>query len=152
MICLYGNGSEVNEKIHIVSSRVVRGTSPTMNRSIDKVPELCESQEDYCKKFIERIIKTNREVFILSCLLEKQMCGYDLIKDIFTKCDVFLSQGTVYPILYTLEDEGLLIAEYSKGDMRSKKYSLTPGGREVAERDIEEFANALEQTSSLIKR
>ena len=111
-----------------------------MNRSIDKVPELCESQEDYCKKFIERIIKTNREVFILSCLLEKQMCGYDLIKDIFTKCDVFLSQGTVYPILYTLEEEGLLIAEYSKGDMRSKKYSLTPRGREVAERDIEEFA------------
>ena len=123
-----------------------------MNRSIDKIPELCESHEDYCKKFIERIIKTNREVFILSSLLEKQMCGYDLIKDIFTKCDVFLSQGTVYPILYTLEDEGVLMAEYSKGDMRSKKYSLTPKGREIAEKDIEEFTNALLQISFLIKR
>ncbi len=123
-----------------------------MNRSIDKVPELCESQEDYCKKFIEKIIKTNREVFILSSLQEKQMCGYDLIKDIFTKCDVFLSQGTVYPILYTLEDEGLLKAEYSKGDMRSKNYSLTPKGREVAEKDIEEFTKALERISFLIKR
>jgi PadR family transcriptional regulator, regulatory protein PadR len=123
-----------------------------MNRSIEKVPELYESQEDYCKKFIEKIIKPNREVFILSCLLEKQMCGYDLIKDIFTRCDVFLSQGTVYPILYNLEEEGLLIAEYNKGDMRSKKYSLTPRGREVAERDIVEFANALEQISSLIRR
>jgi len=123
-----------------------------MNRSIDKIPELCELHEDYCKKFIERIIKTNREVFILSSLLEKQMCGYDLIKDIFTKCDVFLSQGTVYPILYTLEDEGLLMAEYSKGDMRSKKYSLTPKGREIAEKDIEEFTNALLQISFLIKR
>lgn len=123
-----------------------------MNRSIDKIPELCELHEDYCKKFIERIIKTNREVFILSSLSEKQMCGYDLIKDIFTKCDVFLSQGTVYPILYTLEDEGLLMAEYSKGDMRSKKYSLTTKGREVAERDIEEFTNALERISFLINR
>lgn len=123
-----------------------------MNRSIGNVPELCESQEDQCKKFIERIIKTNREVFIMSSLLEKQMCGYDLIKYIFTKCDVFLSQGTVYPILYTLEDEGLLIVEYSKGDMRSKKYSLTPKGRDIAEKDIEAFTAALEQISGLIKR
>ncbi len=126
--------------------------SLTMNRSINKAPELCESQEDYCKKFIERIIKTNREVFMMSSLLEKQMCGYDLIKDIFSRCDVFLSQGTVYPILYTLEDEGLLIAEYSKGDMRSKKYSLTPKGRKIAEKDIEEFTNALERISILMKR
>lgn len=124
----------------------------TMNRSINNESELCESQEDYCKKFIDRIIKTNREVFIMSSLLEKQMCGYDLIRNIFTKCDVFLSQGTVYPILYTLEDEGLLIAEYSKGDMRSKKYSLTPRGREIAEKDIEEFTNALERISVLVKR
>jgi PadR family transcriptional regulator PadR len=123
-----------------------------MNRSINNESELCESQEDYCKKFIDRIIKTNREVFIMSSLLEKQMCGYDLIRNIFTKCDVFLSQGTVYPILYTLEDEGLLIAEYSKGDMRSKKYSLTPRGREIAEKDIEEFTNALERISVLVKR
>ena len=123
-----------------------------MKRLIDNVPEICESQEDYYRKFIEKIIKTNREVFILSLLLEKQMCGYDLIKEIFTKFDVFLSQGTVYPILYTLEDEGLLIAEYNKGDMRSKKYSLTPKGREVAEKDIENFTNALERISILIKR
>ncbi|MCK9442476.1 MAG: PadR family transcriptional regulator [Methanothrix sp.] len=80
------------------------------------------------------------------------MCGYDLIKDIFSKCDVFLSQGTVYPVLYTLEDEGLLHAEYSKGDMRSKKYSLTLNGREIAEKDVEDFVKALEQVSLLLKR
>lgn len=123
-----------------------------MKTSEENVPDLCESQEDYCKKFIDRIIKTNREVFIMSSLLEKQMCGYDLIKEIFSRCDVFLSQGTVYPILYTLEDEGLLHAEYSKGDMRSKKYSLTLKGREIAEKDVEDFAKALEQVSILLKR
>ncbi|TFH48636.1 MAG: PadR family transcriptional regulator, partial [Methanothrix sp.] len=85
-------------------------------------------------------------------LLEKQMCGYDIIKEIFSRCDVFLSQGTVYPILYTLEEEGMLHAEYSKGDMRSKKYSLTPRGREAAEKDVEDFAKALEQVSILVKR
>lgn len=123
-----------------------------MKNSVESEPNLCESEEDYCQKFIDRIIKANREVFILSSLLDKQMCGYDLIKEIFSKCDVFLSQGTVYPILYTLEEEGLLHAEYNKGDMRSKKYSLTIRGREIAQRDVEFFSKALEQISILVKR
>jgi len=123
-----------------------------MNTSVENVPDLCESQEDCCKKFVDRIIKTNREIFIMLSLLEKQMCGYDIIKEIFSRCDVFLSQGTVYPILYTLEEEGMLHAEYSKGDMRSKKYSLTPRGREAAEKDVEDFAKALEQVSFVVKR
>ena len=123
-----------------------------MKTSAEDVADLCESQEDDCKKFVDRIIKTNREVFILSSLLEKQMCGYDLIKEILSRCDVFLSQGTVYPVLYTLEGEGLLHAEYSKGDMRSKKYSLTPKGREMAEKDVEDFSKALVQVSLLLKR
>jgi DNA-binding PadR family transcriptional regulator len=88
----------------------------------------------------------------MSSLVEKQMCGYDLIKEIFSRCDVFLSQGTVYPVLYTLEGEGLLHAEYSKGDMRSKKYSLTLKGRKIAEKEIEDFSKALEQVSVLLSR
>jgi DNA-binding PadR family transcriptional regulator len=123
-----------------------------MKTSIQNFADLSEFQEDNCKKFIDRIIKTNREIFMMSFLIEKQMCGYDLIKEIFSKCDVFLSQGTVYPVLYTLEGEGLLHAEYSKGDMRSKKYSLTLKGRKIAEKDIEDFSKALEQVSILLKR
>lgn len=123
----------------------------TMKRLVD-MPDLCESEVDSCKKFVDRIIKTNREIFILYYLLDRQMCGYDLIKEIFLKCDVFISQGSVYPILYTLEEEGILHAEYSKGDMRSKKYSLTPTGREIAQKDIKEFIKAVEQISALIQR
>jgi PadR family transcriptional regulator, regulatory protein PadR len=123
-----------------------------MKTSIQNFSNLCEFQEENCKKFIDRIIKSNREVFIMSSLVEKQMCGYDLIKEIFSRCDVFLSQGTVYPVLYTLEGEGLLHAEYSKGDMRSKKYSLTPKGRKIAEKEIEDFSKALEHVSVLLSR
>jgi len=123
-----------------------------MKTSIQDIADISEFQEDNCKKFIDRIIKTNREVFMMSSLIEKQMCGYDLIKEIFSKCDVFLSQGTVYPVLYTLEGEGLLHAEYSKGDMRSKNYSLTLKGRKIAEKDIDDFSRALEQVSLLLKR
>lgn len=121
-------------------------------KSLANTHDLNESEEDSCKKFVDRIIKTNREIFILYSLLDKQMCGYDLIKEIFLKCNVFLSQGTVYPILYTLEEEGILRAEYSKGDMRSKKYSLTSKGREIAQKDMKEFIKAMEQISALIQR
>ncbi len=123
-----------------------------MKTSVENVADLLELSEDNCKKFVDRIIKTNREVFMMSSLLDKQMCGYDLIKEIFSRCDVFLSQGTVYPVLYTLEGEGMLLAEYSKGDMRSKIYILTLSGRKVAEKDVEDFAKALEQVSLLLKR
>ena len=121
-------------------------------KSLANTHDLNESEEDSCKKFVDRIIKTNREIFILYYLLDRQMCGYDLIKEIFLKCNVFLSQGTVYPILYTLEEEGILRAEYSKGDMRSKKYSLTSKGREIAQKDMKEFIKAMEQISALIQR
>ncbi len=123
-----------------------------MKTSVENLANLCEMQQANCKRFVDRVVKTNREVFMMSSLLEKQMCGYDLIKEIFSRCDVFLSQGTVYPVLYTLESEGLLHAEYSKGDMRSKMYSLTPSGRKIAEKDVEDFAKALEQVSLLLKR
>jgi DNA-binding PadR family transcriptional regulator len=86
----------------------------------------------------------------MSFLAERPMCGYDLIKEIFSKCDVFLSQGTVYPVLYTLEDEGLLYAEYGKSNMRTKKYRLTPEGRKIAEKKIEDFSKALAQVSRLL--
>ena len=54
-------------------------------KSLANTHDLNESEEDSCKKFVDRIIKTNREIFILYSLLDKQMCGYDLIKEIFFK-------------------------------------------------------------------
>ena len=123
-----------------------------MKKMADDVPEIGNSSEYDCKRYIDKIIKTNREIFIMSSLLEKPMCGYDIIKEIFLKCNVFLSQGTVYPVLYSLEEEGILYAEYSKGDMRSKNYSLTPKGREVAQKNIDEFIKSINHLTFLIQR
>ncbi len=84
--------------------------------------------------------------------MKRNMCGYDLIKEIFLKWDVFLSQGTVYPILYSLEENGVLRAEFGRGDMRTKIYSLTPKGREVAQKKVDDFIKAVDHLQSLIKR
>ena len=78
------------------------------------------------------------------------MSGYDLIKKIFIKTDVLLSQGAVYPILYSFEEADILQAEYAKGDMRAKIYRLTPQGREIAQDKIDHFFQALDHFVSLI--
>ena len=110
------------------------------------------SQEANYEPIIDKIIKINREMFILLVLSERPMCGYDIIKEIFHRCDVFLSQGSVYPVLYSLEEEGILHAEFSTGDMRAKKYSFTPKGRQIAQRKLEEFSRAMETVLVLLNR
>jgi DNA-binding PadR family transcriptional regulator len=36
--------------------------------------------------------------------------------------------------------------------MRAKKYSLTPQGREIVEKDINDFVEALEKISAFVER
>lgn len=115
-------------------------------------PDSDDSDEYDYKKYIDKSIRMNREIFLLSLLMEGDFCGYDLIKKIFIKWDVLLSQGTVYPVLYSFEEEGVLHAEFARGDMRTKIYSLTPDGRTVAQKMVEDFIKAMEHIHSLIKR
>jgi PadR family transcriptional regulator PadR len=139
-------------KVLIQVEKTLNGGLLIVRRLEENSDDLNESQEGSYKKFVDRTVKVNKDIFILSLLLDEQMCGYDLIKEIFMKSNVFLNQGAVYPILYSLEEEGILQAEFSKGDMRTKRYSLTPEGRIVAQRKLDEFANAIEYVSALIKR
>jgi PadR family transcriptional regulator PadR len=96
------------------------------------------------------IVKAGKEILILSMLSDKPMSGYDLIKEIFSDTGVFLSQGTIYPILYSFEDSGVLRAAYEKSDMRTKRYHITPKGRETARDEIEQFVEALSFINDLL--
>lgn len=115
----------------------------------NELENISESKNNYvsddkeCTKFVERIVKANNDIFILNSLIDKPMCGYDVIREIFTKWHVFLSQGQVYPILYTLEEEGIIRAEFARGNMRSKLYFITDERREDVQRRIETFVKAM---------
>jgi PadR family transcriptional regulator PadR len=113
----------------------------------DGISEL--DDEEYIK-FIERTVKANREIFVLQALADEPMCGYDVIKEIFMKCNVFLSQGIVYPILYSLEEDGIIRAEYTKGNMRSKLYFITAEGRETVQKRIDIFVKAMKAVLFLV--
>ena len=111
-----------------------------------------ELEDEEYKKFVDRIVKANREIFVLFVLANKPMCGYDVIKEIFSRCNVFLSQGNVYPILYSLEEEGILRAEFTKGNMRSKLYFIAPEQRETIQKKIDLFVKAMESMLFFVKR
>ncbi|VVB88107.1 Chemotaxis protein CheY [uncultured archaeon] len=99
----------------------------------------------------EDIVKNHLEIIILKLLSDRPMCGYDLIKEIFEKYNVLLSQGTVYPFLYSLKKDGIVHIGFMKGNMRTKIYLVTPEGKQIIERRINEFINAEEFILNSIK-
>ncbi len=87
----------------------------------------------------EDIVKNHLEIIIFSMLLEMPMCGYDLIKEISARYNVLLSQGTVYSLLYCLKDENIIRAEFTKCDMRTKRYFITQEGKSIIDKRMYEF-------------
>jgi len=96
--------------------------------------------ETISRQVLVLFIKKHLETIVLYLLSIKPMCGYDLIRTIYQRFHTFLSQGTIYPLLYSLEGKGLLNVVKS-GSPRSKVYAMTEEGKRVAERKIEEFIN-----------
>lgn len=97
--------------------------------------------ETVSRKALEKFVKKHLDVITLSLLLRNPMCGYDLIRTIYHKHHTFLSQGTVYPLLYDLERRGLL-GIVKSGTPRSKVYALTDQGKEEAKAKINDFISA----------
>lgn len=85
---------------------------------------------------VEQFVKNNLENIVLFLLQDQSLCGYDLIKTISQRYHILLSQGTVYPLLYTLTRQGVLEV---KQELKAKVYYLTEEGRKTACRRLEEF-------------
>ena len=60
---------------------------------------------------IEKMVKDNLETIILALLQKKPMCGTEIIGTIHLGFNVLLSPGTIYPLLQSLKDKGLLTIE-----------------------------------------
>jgi CheY-like chemotaxis protein len=135
----------------------------------DALPELRERRQTkingHIKKFlkeeypvpdaypdIEDIVKSHLEIIILKILYERPMCGFELIKEIFMRYNVMLSQGTVYPFLYSLKEEGIVNVGFMKGNLRTKIYSASQEGKQIIEKRINEFIDAEEYILNSIKQ
>lgn len=81
------------------------------------------------------------EILVLKLLSEKEKYGYQLISELRSRSGEYfiLKEGTLYPILYRLEDDGLVTSEWSvpSGKEVSKKYyRITDKGMTVLEETV----------------
>jgi len=55
-----------------------------------------------------KIVKDNLKTIILALIQKKPMCGTDIMETIHLEFNVLLSPGTIYPLLHSLKERGLL--------------------------------------------
>ena len=85
------------------------------------------------ERFVQQLKKGVLEMLVLEAVCRKDTYGYELLSTLreasgglFT-----LKEGTLYPILYRLEDDGMIVSRWSAGAGRTapkKMYVATEQG------------------------
>lgn len=93
-------------------------------------------------RFERELLKGTTETLVLAALAEAPAHGYDLIERLRRRSSgIFeLGEGTLYPLLYKLEDKGWITGQWESGggERRKRVYRITPDGRKrLAERTEE---------------
>ncbi len=72
------------------------------------------------------------EMAALASLWRGRLYGLEIIRFLGKHSQLVLAEGTIYPILNRLKDEGLLASEWVEAEAGHprKYYSLTPAGRQ----------------------
>lgn len=99
-------------------------------------------------KFRQQLKKGVLEMVILKCINDNPTYGYELRMDLAHKSEglLCLKEGTLYPILYRLEDAGLILSEWQTqseqgGRCAPKKYyTISPLGSEMLIQQKTEWA------------
>lgn len=95
-------------------------------------------------KINKELLKGSTVILILKLLNESDMYGYQMIKAIEEKSEGIFSfkEGTLYPILHTLEQNSLVEAYWNdtEGKRKRKYYRLTKEGRKSLEEKKKEWS------------
>ena len=86
-------------------------------------------------KLNKELLKGSTTVLILSILNRKDMYGYEMIKEIDLRSKGIFSfkEGTLYPILHTLENANYIEAYWddSNSGRKRKYYKITDSGKKI---------------------
>ena len=90
-------------------------------------------------RFLQQLKKGVLEMLVLNTICKKTTYGYELMAELKNQSnDLFtLKEGPLYPILYRLEDEGMIESTWSQGEGKispKKMYSATEKGHLEAKR------------------
>ena len=102
------------------------------------------------------LVKGNTTTIILALLKSEPMYGYQIVKELNERhMDVMqMNQGTIYPLLHSLERQDLVASEVKKaGKLRTRKYyRLTASGEKALTGSIRQWRSFSSALDSLIRR
>lgn len=106
--------------------------------------------------FRRELIKGSTSLLVLQLLMERDMYGYELAKEINVRSDQHLKmkEGSLYPALHKLEGQGY-VAHYwekqTKGPDR-KYYRITKQGEEILAERTSEWHEYIQVMNQIIER
>lgn len=85
-------------------------------------------------RFSQQLKKGVLEMLVLELICEAPTYGYELLSRLKEASggQFALKEGTLYPILYRLEDDGMIVSKWHQGEGRvapKKMYEATSEGR-----------------------
>lgn len=86
-------------------------------------------------RFLQQLKKGVLEMLVLEAVCEGPTYGYELLTKLKVRSNELftLKEGTLYPILYRLEDDEMIQSSWSQGEGRAapkKMYTVTEKGRQ----------------------
>ena len=114
-------------------------TANTFHYYIFSNTKYLEMESLYLSEISKQLKKGVIEILILSLLSREEMYGYQLIQELDTRSSgVFkMREGTLYPVLYRLEDnkyiESFWEQDHERRSVPRKYYRITPAGLKALE-------------------
>ena len=101
------------------------------------------------------LLKGTLKTIVLKLLKENgRMYGYDITRKVedLTEGKINLTYGALYPVLYKLERDGILISESENFNNRIRiYYSLTPKGDSVVAEKLLELKEFIESLQRIVE-
>ncbi|HET9218677.1 MAG TPA: PadR family transcriptional regulator [Terriglobia bacterium] len=102
------------------------------------------------------LLQGTLDLLILKSLLREPLHGWGIAKRIQSLSDevLFVQQGSLYPALHRLEQQGWIVAEWKNTELgRSAKfYALTRDGKKQLEQELENWKRLSSAVGLLLKR
>lgn len=106
--------------------------------------------------FNRELVKGSTSLLVLQMLNERDMYGYELVKEMDRRSDhgLQMKEGTLYPALHKLEKQEYIECyweEQEKGPAR-KYYRITEAGKEMLEEKTNEWRRYVQVMNKMIGR
>jgi DNA-binding PadR family transcriptional regulator len=97
----------------------------------------------------ERMVKSFLDLFVLSLLDNGGKHGYEIMRELKTKTGAHIGAGTLYPLLYELEERRLVAGEWMSPTRRSRRvYRITDQGEKYRDLSFNGIDKLLRSSAS----